>query len=139
MGKGRACPKIGPQDLLAIQGSWNLDSGDPRQLGPAKTQLTLLPLVPGATAVFSQPAADMVRLLLAPSGVPGGLAWGWSGSWEPCSGERTGRGFQAQAPEGVGASLGIKGAVPQGWRERKEPAADATVCRSAGPGMGAPF
>lgn len=36
VGKGQAWPKIGLQDLPAIQGSWNLDSGDPRQLGPAK-------------------------------------------------------------------------------------------------------
>lgn len=44
VGKGQACPEIGPQDLLAIQGPWNLDSGDPRQLDPAKMRLT--PLCP---------------------------------------------------------------------------------------------
>uniref|UniRef100_A0A667I8V9 Calmodulin like 6 n=1 Tax=Lynx canadensis TaxID=61383 RepID=A0A667I8V9_LYNCA len=37
VGRGQTCPQIGLRDLLAIQGSWNLDPGDPRQLGPAKT------------------------------------------------------------------------------------------------------
>lgn len=110
MGNGQAWSKIGLQDLLAIQGSWNLDSGDPRQLGPAKMQLTPPPLVFCAQqlqcqrAVFSPPATDMVRLLPASGRVPGGLVGQeWSRAraargWDRASEHRHGLGQRVRVP-----------------------------------------
>ena len=79
VGQGQTCPQIGLWDLLAIQGSWNLDPGDPRQLGPAKT----LPTVPIPRTVCTadlvpprgvfQPATDMVSLVPAPGGATVGF------------------------------------------------------------------
>ena len=127
VGQGQTCPQIGLWDLLAIQGSWNLDPGDPRQLGPAKT----LPTVPIPRTVCT---ADLVppRGVLPAShrhGKPGpGTRRSHGGLW----GGGTGAGGRAQGERGrVSASRHRHGLEGRGG-VGASPAADTTLALGAG-------